>query len=52
MCGGGGYAGMTKALLINLGWDEKKLYNIGGNWAYQGKHGYELIKESYVNLYN
>ena len=44
MCGGGGYAGMTKALLIKLGWDEKKLYNIGGNWAYQGKNGYELIK--------
>ncbi|MCR5765710.1 MAG: hypothetical protein K6G09_07015 [Treponema sp.] len=44
MCGGGGYAGMTKALLIKLGWDESKLYNIGGNWAYQGKNSYEIIK--------
>ncbi|MCR5289850.1 MAG: hypothetical protein K6E51_07660 [Treponema sp.] len=44
MCGGGGYAGMTKALLVKLGWDEKKIYNVGGNWSYQGKHGYELIK--------
>lgn len=44
MCGGGGYAGMTKALLIKLGWDEKKLYNIGGNWAYEGKNRYEIIK--------
>ncbi|MCR4627976.1 MAG: rhodanese-like domain-containing protein [Treponema sp.] len=44
MCGGGGYAGMTKALLIKLGWDEKNLYNIGGNWSYKGKHAYELIK--------
>ncbi len=44
MCGGGGYAGMTKALLAYLGWDESKLYNIGGNWTYQGSHAYELIK--------
>ena len=32
MCGGGGYAGMTKALLIFLGWDPELLYNVGGNW--------------------
>lgn len=43
MCGGGGYAGMTKALLIQLGWDADKLYNIGGNWTYQGKNAKELI---------
>ena len=30
MCGGGGYAGMTKNLLISLGWDKDKIYNVGG----------------------
>ena len=43
MCGGGGYAGMTKQLLIYLGWDENKLYNIGANWSYQGDHALELV---------
>lgn len=43
MCGGGGYAGMTKSLLIFLGWDENLLYNIGGNWAYTGDNALELI---------
>ena len=27
MCGGGGYAGMTKNMLIALGWDKDKIYN-------------------------
>ena len=44
MCGGGGYAGMTKSLLIFLGWDPELLYNVGGNWEYQGDHGVELIE--------
>ena len=26
MCGGGGYAGMTKTMLVALGWDENKIY--------------------------
>ncbi len=46
MCGGGGYAGMTKALLVNLGWDAEKVYNIGGNWEYKGNNSLELIKYS------
>ena len=46
MCGGGGYAGMTKSLLIFLGWDPDLLYNVGGNWAYEGDHGVELIQYS------
>jgi hypothetical protein len=46
MCGGGGYAGMTKSLLIFLGWDPALLYNVGGNWAYQGDHSVELIEYS------
>ncbi len=44
MCGGGGYAGMTKTVLTKLGWDAKKLYNVGGNWEYKGKHAVELIE--------
>ena len=44
MCGGGGYAGMTKNLLIYLGWNPELLYNVGGNWAYQGEKGVELIQ--------
>ena len=43
MCGGGGYAGMTKALLIFLGWDPELLYNVGGNWEYTGDNALELI---------
>lgn len=43
MCGGGGYAGMTKQLLVYLGWDESLLYNVGANWTYQGKYALELV---------
>ena len=43
MCGGGGYSGMMKSLLIFLGWDASKLYNIGGNWNYKGENTLELI---------
>ena len=38
MCGGGGYAGMTKQLLVDLGWDENKIWNVGGYWYYEGKN--------------
>ncbi len=38
MCGGGGYAGMTKNLLVKLGWDEKRIYNVGGYWYYEGEN--------------
>ncbi len=38
MCGGGGYAGMTKDLLVANGWDENKIYNVGGYWYYKGKN--------------
>ena len=36
MCGGGGYAGMTKNLLTKLGWDPDKIYVVGGYWYYDG----------------
>ena len=43
MCGGGGYAGMMKALLLELGWEETLLYTLGGVWAYTGENSVELI---------
>ena len=42
MCGGGGYASMTKNLLIALGWNENKIYNVGGYWYYEGKNKVEV----------
>ena len=45
MCGGGGYAGMTKNLLVSLGWNEDKIYNVGGYWYYEGKNNIEVKKE-------
>ncbi len=38
MCGGGGYAGMTKNLLVALGWNADNIYNVGGFWNYEGKN--------------
>ena len=45
MCGGGGYAGMTKELLVALGWDGDKIYNTGGYWYYDGKNKVETTYE-------
>ncbi len=45
ICGGGGYAGLTKNLLVALGWDENKIYNIGGFWYYEGNNS-EQIKRT------
>ena len=42
MCGGGGYAGMTKKLLVSLGWDENKIYDVGGYWSYNGKNNVQV----------
>jgi len=36
MCGGGGYSGMMKNMLVTLGWDESKIYDVGGYWFYEG----------------
>ena len=45
MCGGGGYAGMTKQLLISQGYDADRIYNVGGYWYYQGKHDLKVKDE-------
>ncbi len=42
MCGGGGYAGMTKALLVSQGWNADKIYNVGGYWYYEGKNNIQV----------
>lgn len=42
MCGGGGYAGMTKNMLVALGWDASKIYNVGAYWSYEGKNNVEV----------
>lgn len=38
MCGAGGYANFTKQMLVSLGWDKSKIYNVGGYWNYSGKN--------------
>lgn len=58
MCGGGGYAGMTKNLLVSLGWDENKIYDVGGYWYYNGSNnvkvkndnGYDFWKVTYHDI--
>lgn len=47
MCGAGGYAGQTKEMLVSLGWDENKIYNIGGYWYYDGDNNIDVKNEKY-----
>lgn len=42
MCGGGGYAGITKNMLVALGWDADKIYDVGGYWYYNGANKIEV----------
>lgn len=42
MCGGGGYAGMMKNMLVALGWDGSKIYDVGGYWYYEGTNKVEV----------
>ena len=43
-CGGGGYAGMMRRLLIGMGYDPALLYNAGGVWDYTGYHAVEYAR--------
>lgn len=45
MCGGGGYSGMMKNLLVELGWDESKIYDVGGYWFYEGENNVKVKRE-------
>lgn len=42
MCGGGGYSGMMKNMLVALGWDADKIYDVGGYWFYDGENNVEV----------
>ena len=42
MCGGGGYSGMMKNMLVALGWDESKIYDVGGYWFYGGENNVDV----------
>lgn len=43
ICGGGGYGGMMRSLLLYLGYDATLLYNAGGMWEYTGYRSVQLI---------
>ncbi len=42
MCGGGGYSGMLKNMLVELGWDGSKIYDVGGYWFYEGENNIKV----------
>lgn len=50
MCGGGGYAGMMKQLLVSLGWDANKIYNAGGYWYYDGSNNIPVKNVSHNDI--
>ena len=50
MCGGGGYAGMTKNMLVELGWNADKIYNTGGYWYYKGKNNVIVKNDSHKKV--
>lgn len=45
MCGGGGYSGMMKKMLVSLGWDESKIYDVGGYWFYEGENKVDVKRK-------
>ena len=45
MCGGGGYSGMMKNMLVALGWDESKIYDVGGYWFYEGENKVDVKRK-------
>ena len=45
MCGGGGYAGMTKQMLVSLGWNADKIYVVGGYWYYEGQNNVKIKED-------
>ena len=50
MCGGGGYAGMTKSMLVALGWNGDNIYNTGGYWYYKGENNVVVKNESHKKV--
>jgi len=44
ICGGGGYSGMLKNMLVKLGWNPDKIYVVGGYWFYDGEHKVDIAQ--------
>ena len=38
LCGGGGYAGFTRSLLVKMGYDPNRIFVMGGFWSYKGSN--------------
>ena len=36
---------MMKNMLVTLGWDESKIYDVGGYWFYEGENNVEVKRE-------
>ena len=36
---------MLKELLIALGWDKNKIYDVGGYWYYNGKNKIDILEK-------
>lgn len=45
-CGSGGYAFMTKMLLVHLGWNEELLYNMGPVATYPGARRIDILENA------
>ncbi len=52
MCGAGGYANFTKQMLVSLGWEKEKIYNVGGYWNYEGNKRISTINKYDKNKYD
>ena len=54
MCGGGGYSGMMKNMLVTLGWEADKIYDVGGYWFYEGENnvGVKRIRDDGTVVYD
>lgn len=50
MCGAGAYASLAKKLLVHLGWDADRIYNVGGFWSYVGSRKIDTIVPSEDSL--
>ena len=33
-------------MLVSLGWDKEKIYNVGGYWNYGGNHGVSTVNKN------
>lgn len=38
-------------MLVALGWDENKIYNVGGYWYYEGKNNVMVKNNSYDKVF-